>query len=148
MALVHEMLYRSSDLAEIDFSAYIRALVEDILKAGHDESTAISVTFETDECLLDINKYIKLRLIVNEIIANSLKHVHGPRQSSTLCGLNCSDFVTLTIGDDGTGISGNPSENTFGLRLVQILCKQLNATLETSCDNELLTAYDFREVRL
>jgi PAS domain S-box-containing protein len=144
MALVHEMLYRSSDLAEIDFSAYIRALVEDILKVGRDESTAISVTFETDECLLDINKCIPLGLIVNEIVANSLKHAFTGRDKAQLyVGLNCSDFVTLTIGDDGAGISGNPSENTFGLRLVQILCKQLNATLETNYDNGLLYSIRF-----
>ena len=74
MALIHEELYMSADLARIDFVGYIRRLTEHLFESFGVGAERIDLTIEIDDVLLPIDKAIPLGLIVNELVSNSLKY--------------------------------------------------------------------------
>ncbi len=73
MALIHEKLYQSQDLANIDFSDYIESLAHHLFHSY--TANPDLVTLKTDvDVSLDIDHAIPCGLIVNELLSNALKH--------------------------------------------------------------------------
>ncbi len=152
IALVHEKLYRSHNLAEIAFDEYLRSLAHELLISQGIESSRIQVRFDTEPILLAIDKAIPLGLIVNELLTNSIKHaftnggcgtirigLRGRREfhfsgvktdSGTL--YRCSAYE-LSIEDDGVGMRlpgpAAPAKS-LGMQLVTMLASQLRAELK------------------
>lgn len=139
MALVHEQLYQSKDLAHIDFRAYLGSLVDDVLASGRTSSASVSV--DADEAYLDINAAIPCGLIVNELVTNCLKHAFAGRSGGRIdVGLRLThdgEYV-LTVADDGVGF---PVDCDFrelpslGMQLVASLVAQLQGTIEMSSES-------------
>ena len=134
MALVHEMLYRSGDFEKISFPGYLRSLASVI--AGTYNRRDIVLTVEADEVVMDIEASIPLGLIVNEILNNAYNHAFPDGRAGKIllrfnmdpdCGIN-----TLVVQDDGIGIpfpDNLDQYKTMGLKVVQILCHQIEGTL-------------------
>lgn len=74
MALIHEKLYQSRDLARIDFAEYIRNLTGHLLDSYRGRTGAIDLKIHVEEVSLGIDKAIPCGLIINELVSNSLKH--------------------------------------------------------------------------
>ena len=74
MALIHETLYQSKDLAKIDFSAYIQKLTSNLIHSHRIEPHAIHTKTNIENVIGDINMAIPCGLIINELVSNSLKH--------------------------------------------------------------------------
>ena len=83
MAMIHEMLYQSSDLASINFSKYIQNLVQDLFYS-HCAKSNIKPIIDVKQVFLNIETAIPCGLIINELVSNSLKYAfpvasgHGP----------------------------------------------------------------------
>jgi len=71
MALVHEALYRSDDIGDVDVGAYIKELITLIERAYAYTKT---VTIYTDSVSLPLEKILRLGTILNELYTNSIKH--------------------------------------------------------------------------
>jgi len=133
MALIHERLYRSEDLAFIDFKEYLQRLIVGIADTYNRRDIVINVDMEP--LSLDINKGIPCGLIVNELASNSLKHAfpEGRNGKITLCiNKNNAGQNILTIADNGIGFpAGIDFKNTssLGMQLVTVLTGQLNGTI-------------------
>ncbi len=139
MAMIHEKLYQSDDLAVIDFNEYTRDLVSTILTSHRDlsVSSGISVSFNIQNLLLDINTAIPCGLILNELISNALKHAFTPGVKGSLSvDLVSEDSCRykLTVKDSGKGFPEKPdfkNLNTMGLKLVYTLAtRQLNGSID------------------
>jgi two-component sensor histidine kinase len=136
MALIHEKLYRSEDLARIDFKEYLHGLVQGIADTYKRHDVHLSV--EMESIALDVNVGIPCGLIVNELISNSLKHAFPKgRKGLIRVGINKNregNYV-LTVEDNGIGF---PAEKDFrktsslGLRLVNVLTGQICGTIALS----------------
>ncbi|MEE8358125.1 MAG: PAS domain S-box protein, partial [Candidatus Hydrothermarchaeales archaeon] len=74
MALVHEKLYQSKDLANIDFSDYIEDLTNNLFMVYEANASKIALKIDVKDVSLGINAAIPCGLIINELISNSLKH--------------------------------------------------------------------------
>ena len=74
IALIHEKLYRSHNLAEIAFDEYLRALTENLFTSYGVAAGRITIIYEMEPILFTIEKAIPLGLIVNELVTNALKH--------------------------------------------------------------------------
>ncbi len=136
MALIHEKLYRSKDMASIDFKEYLQGLAQGI--SGTYKRHDVRVSVDMDSLALDVNVGIPCGLIVNELVSNSLKYAFpGGRTGTIRLGIdkNGAGNHVLTVADNGIGF---PPEVDFrntaslGLKLVNVLTGQIHGTLELS----------------
>ena len=74
MALVHEKLYQSENLANIKFNEYIKVLAHELVQSYGANTDRIAVELDVDEIFLDIDTAIPCGLIINELVSNALKH--------------------------------------------------------------------------
>lgn len=141
MALVHEKLYQSHDLANVDFNAYIQSLVMSLIRSYGVLADAIAVNTSVENVSLSLDTAVPCGLLINELISNVLKHAfprldRSPgRKGELTVRLRPvgQDTFELIVRDNGIGM---PPEvdvahpETFGLKLIATLAKQLRGTLE------------------
>jgi len=146
MALVHEKLYRSDDLANVDFCEYIRSLGRHLFMSYGINSTAIDLDVSVRDVFLDINTSIPCGLIINELISNSLKHAFSGREQGKIRVVLQSDRngkFKLVVSDDGVGLPKGldvTQTESLGLQLVTMLVEQLQGTL--NLDNNEGTSFE------
>lgn len=134
MALIHEKLYQSEDMAHIDFGEYLMSLSE-MLSTFHREKSNVRVILECDSVFLEIDTAISLGLIVNELVSNCFKHAF-PMGTEGMIGINLSrvpEGYLLEVSDNGVGLPDNfdiKNTNSLGLQIVQTLTIQLRGSLE------------------
>jgi two-component sensor histidine kinase len=135
MALVHEQLYQSTDLAHIQAAGYVQQLGNQLLRSFQSATAAVHVRFAIDDIRLDIDRAIPLGLIVNELVSNSLKHAFPNNLAGeiwvTLHG-DSTGALTLTVGDSGIGMPPSLDmihTESLGLQLVQALAQQVSGDL-------------------
>ena len=93
--------------------------------------------FEMEDLSLRGEHAIPCALIVNELVANSLKHAFPNGADGTIrveFRLGSENSALLSVGDNGIGIpSGLDLENrsSLGVQLVRTLVKQLEGRLES-----------------
>lgn len=134
MAMIHEKLYQSESLSQIDFAKYIRELVSSINDTYNLESRDIEINYDIEEVILDVNKAIPCGLILNELVTNSYKHAFKGRESGSITiELNKEqDNVKLKVRDDGDGLPDDfklEEEQGLGMTLVKTLQRQLDGEL-------------------
>ena len=144
MALLHEKLYQSKDLAMIEFGDYIRKLVYGLFHTYAVSSDTIILKINAENIYLDINTAIPCGLIINELVSNSLKHAfpedkgwnkNGETKGQIYIKLTShkKDNFTLIIRDNGVGFPKDldfRSTQTLGLQLVNTLVKQLEGSIK------------------
>ncbi len=140
MAMVHEKLYQSADLARVEFADYAQTLLNYLWRAQGAASLGVRLTTDLAPVSLPVNAAVPCGLILNELVGNALKHAfsgpNGGRVTVSLCN-DATGRVRLGVRDNGTGL---PPEldwrqaKSLGLRLVQMLAGQLHATVETKSD--------------
>jgi PAS domain S-box-containing protein len=140
IALVHEKLYRSDDLAKINFSEYIPSLVSSLLDSYNISSHPVHISMNIESILLDIDIAIPCGLIINELVSNALKHAFPETCEHREICINFHDesenTVSLTIQDNGMGLPDNfdiRKTRSLGLKLVQGLVMQLEGILKIDC---------------
>ena len=134
MALVHEKLYQSSDLARVDIADYVSDLCSDLESLSADGSD-LSLELDTDELKAGVNFAIPFGLIVNELVTNAIKHARpqsGPPVVKVRMRVT-GDGTELVVSDNGPGLPPEFDATTgasLGLKLVQSLAAQLDGRLE------------------
>jgi PAS domain S-box-containing protein len=134
MALIHERLYRSTDLKRIDFGDYIQTLSNDLYHTYMPEEGRIDLNMDLENLMVDINTTVPLGLIVNELITNSMKHAfkNGEGEINIIFHKKGDEF-TLIIGDNGVGLPADidfKNTETLGLQLVNNLTTQIDGIIE------------------
>ncbi|MBN3874025.1 sensor histidine kinase [Nostoc sp. JL33] len=141
MALIHDKLYQSKDLASINFAEYIQDLITNLLNSYKLNSTAINLKIKIEDVFLVSDAAILCGLIINELISNSLKHAFNQRESGEICIEFCSlkaNLFTLTISDNGVGFPKDfdfQTTESLGLRLIKGLTNQLRGNIDFSNNN-------------
>ena len=136
MAFIHEKLYQSPDLAQVDFEDYLKTLTSSLYHsyAGHQDGIALWV--DAKDVTIDIDRAMTCGLIINELVSNSLKYAFpNGRQGEIRIEMRTEmdDRYIMSIDDNGiglpTGLDFNNS-TSLGLRLVNMFVRQLKGTLE------------------
>lgn len=139
MALIHEKLYQSEDLARVDFSEYIRNLAAYLFRSYEVHAGAVALGVEAEDVLLGVDTAIPCGLIINELVSNSLKHAFpGGGVGSINIRLRPADAgrLTLTVADDGVGLPDGfdvSRTSSLGLQLVNTLARQLGGEVLVGC---------------
>jgi two-component sensor histidine kinase/DNA-binding NarL/FixJ family response regulator len=135
MALIHEQLYRAGNLAEVDFAEYLRELVPHLARSYSACAAAVELKIEAAKVLLPVDVAIPCGLIVNELIANALKHgfPNGRKGSIQVCLSEKDRDTTLQVRDNGIGFPAAVDfrqSRSLGLQLVCTLTSQLRGTID------------------
>ena len=140
MALAHEQLYQSKNLAEISIKGYVENLVGQIQEIFVTPGQAIDCLLAVEDLDLDITKVVPCGLMITELLSNAYKHafVDGRSGQVTISMKSSTGQIELAVTDNGIGW---PDEldyrqpKTLGLQLVKALTNQLNGTLELERSN-------------
>jgi len=141
MALVHEKLYQSSDLARIDFAEYVRGLLGYLWRAHGATAADIRLTLDLEPLSLPVVTAVPCGLILNELAGNALKHAFRGRSDghvtvSLKAGVH--GRIRLCVHDNGVGLpTGFDWRHThsMGLHLVRLLSGQLGADVEIGSED-------------
>ncbi len=148
ISLLHETLYRSSDLSRIDVKVYLEELAGSLTES-FDTGRDVQLAVRAEDVHLDIDKAISCGLIVNELVTNCFKHAfptpipggslgngHGPGKLVNIQVEHVGESeLELMVQDNGIGLPDEISVDraqSLGLRLVNVLCSQLKGTLSIS----------------
>jgi len=135
MALIHQQLYRSGTLGQINFAEYLRDLATRVVRSSQVGQGHLALEISAEEVYLPIETAIPCGLLLHELLSNCVRHgFPGDRSGTigvTLSGIPQCPFV-LTVRDDGVGLPPGLDVSTtasLGLRLVHLLAAQLHGTL-------------------
>ncbi len=135
MALIHERLYRSTDLTRVDFGEYIRQLADDLYRNYKVSGADIRLDLAVDVPPLPLDLAIPCGLLLNELMSNCFKHAF-PAAAEGCIRVDLRPAAdgtnVLTVADDGAGFPvGTDFRNThsFGLQLVNTLVEQLDGEI-------------------
>jgi len=136
MALIHEALYQSRDLSNIDFGEYVKKLMSHLRNSYAERPDLVAQDIQIDPEPIGIESAIACGLILNELVTNAFKHAFPQEQKGTLTvhfhrldENNCK----LVIGDNGVGMPETinwENSSSMGFRIVRVLSQQLQAKLE------------------
>ncbi|HZX10356.1 MAG TPA: PAS domain S-box protein, partial [Acidobacteriota bacterium] len=132
MALIHEKLYKSQDLARINLGHYIQNFVTHLFHTYEVDTSRIKMSMDTENVQVDINTAIPCGLILNEMVSNAIKHAFPSGQKgevSIRLGKNEEGKINLSVKDNGRGLPREVNLNnpkSLGLQLIKDLTKQLN----------------------
>jgi PAS domain S-box-containing protein len=135
IALIHENLYHSDDLAHINFEAYVKGLITDLFDSYGINSSKIKMDINIEEVTLGIETAIPCGLIINELVSNSLKHGFNDIETGLIkIELKKVDTInfTLIVQDTGSPFPNKLdvlSNDSLGLELIKNLVDQLDADL-------------------
>jgi PAS domain S-box-containing protein len=135
IALVHEKLYESQDLENINFSDYINSLVDDIYSSYGVDTNRIAKHIQVENIFLDIDTATSCGLIINELVSNSIKHAYpGGKEGMIKIDIQPDDNgIEMIITDDGIGLpKGVNFDNTdsLGLQLVKTLTAEIDGKID------------------
>lgn len=140
MALIHEKLYQSKDISQINLREYVESMVSDLLYSYERESRIIEADLDIEDILMNIDTAVPCGLIINELVSNSLKYAfpddHGTVKIH-LRRLNDERYC-LKVSDDGIGLPEDfdtekiEKIDTLGLQIVNNLVNQIEGVLRIS----------------
>lgn len=138
MALIHEKLYQTDDMARLNFADYAASLLHSLWNSHDVLAEKVKLNLELAPVMLTIETAVPCGLILNELASNAFKHAFpSNNESEVTVGLEhdaATDTACLWVCDNGVGLPVGldwRQSPSLGLRLVQILTGQLRGTVET-----------------
>jgi len=133
MSLIHQKLYQSEDIKNIDMDVYIPELIH-YLKDAFESRTHIRFQLDIEKIKLGVSQAIPISIVINEAVTNSLKYAFPGSQNGTISITmqQKGNEIILIIHDDGIGINLSPLETpseSLGLKLIKGLSEDIHAVL-------------------
>ncbi|MFK7799154.1 MAG: PAS domain-containing protein [Aureispira sp.] len=142
MAIVHELLYQSNNLAKLNYKDYLKKLSQYLISSIKGLNNKVELKLDVGNIKLSIDTAIPLGLLINEVITNSLKY-GIPEDNAGCISIKIYEAVEdkkrskkpsfiLEIGDDGVGFPNTVNyrnSKSLGLKLIHNLTRQLEGTI-------------------
>lgn len=150
MALIHEKMYQSKNLVNIDIAGYIDELIRTLIDA-YDSNKSIRLKSDVGAIEFKIDTIVPLGLILSEIVSNSLKYAFDGRDEGEITvsmkkiGNN---LFSLEVGDNGSGIPADvhfKTTESLGMMLIRMLVEQLNGEVTILSEKGTHYKITFRE---
>ncbi|MEO6303475.1 MAG: histidine kinase dimerization/phosphoacceptor domain -containing protein, partial [Bacteroidia bacterium] len=140
MALIHEMLYASSNFSNIKLEEYSTSIFDRLKNTYNKPFVKFELSIPKDFSF-EIDIMIPIGLIMNEVMSNSFKYAFSKNKGKIFISLHKN---SLTIGDNGQGLPKNFDKNekeSFGIQLIHLLADQIDAVL--TIDRKKGSAFTF-----
>ncbi len=144
IALVHEVLYQTEDLAEVDFEKYARRLIEHILMMS-DLKEQIVVELQVVKSSFSLERMVQLGIIINELVTNSVKHAFLQKDGRIEMRLTDDAGYYLTYTDSGGDVADLQTildGDSLGLSLIRLTTEQMQGSM--TLENRGALHYGFR----
>jgi two-component sensor histidine kinase len=148
MALVHEKLYQSQNLSEIDAESYIKEIAESLI-ANMVLGDRVQLELDVATLSINIDYAVPLGLVINEIVTNSVKHAFPDKRRGVVTielKRSPKKEIELFIGDDGVGLPPRfdvLNSTSFGMQIITSLVRmQLSGTIKV--DRSSGTGYSIK----
>jgi PAS domain S-box-containing protein len=152
MSLVHEKLYQSQRLSQINLDEYIRDLAELLVKTYQINQEQVSIEFDLQKIPVLIDTAIPCGLVLNELISNSLKHAFEEGKSGQISirlQREQTNEILLSVSDNGSGLPAGidlEDSQSFGLQSITAIVEhQLQGQLHFENQEGLLCQMRFRD---
>jgi PAS domain S-box-containing protein len=134
MSLVHEHLYRSPSLSEVDFGEYTRSLAEQFASSQGEARDRIHLMVEAPKITVPAEIALPAGMVITELLSNAFKHAFpGQRTGSVTVRITrTKSAFAVSVEDDGIGMGAETSlgnADGFGLKMVRSLSQQLKGKL-------------------
>ena len=129
MSLIHNRLYKSHNLLEVNFEEYIKELVAEINSSYPSVSSRITISMHVNDVLLNVNHAVPCGLILNELLTNCYKHAFKNRSEGhiDIQFVNNNSHFKMQIKDNGIGLPIDYNKrSSLGISVIQSLCIQLH----------------------
>ena len=151
IALIHENLYQSTDISNIDFKNYLEILIDDIMYSYKVDRKMIKTVLDLNDYELGIETAIPVGLIINELVSNALKHAFKSGEMGEIKIIldKQDDTYTLTVQDNGVGLPDDilpENSKSLGLMLVNALVTQLEGKISFEVKNGTSFKIIFKEL--
>lgn len=153
MSLIHQNLYQSEHLSNVDIENYLRELVVYLSEMFVGQDKSIDVEVQASNIQFDIDTAIPLGLIVNELVSNAYKYAFDKRNSGKIKikikSINEVDYE-LDVNDDGKGLPTDfdpKKSKSLGLKLVSILSRQLRGTMTFNSNSGTSFVVKFKDIK-
>ncbi|MCG6551846.1 MAG: PAS domain S-box protein [Candidatus Magnetominusculus sp. LBB02] len=141
MALIHDKLYKSTNMSKLNFSEYIQDLMAELYATYEHCSVAFKVDIDPD-LDIDIDIAIPCGLIINELITNSIKYAFAGRND----GVIWVSFIRhedgkyiFSVADNGVGFPADKiikTSKSLGLQLVNdLITRKLKGSIDINSTN-------------
>lgn len=151
MAIIHEKLYQSKDLSQINFADYIESLVSNLFYSYNANNTEIKPVYEVEDLSLNIDTAVPCGLIISELVSNSLKYAFPTKKiGEILISLKFRDNkYELIVRDNGVGMPEFDVEklDSLGLLLVFNLTEQLDGEITINREHGTEFIIHFEEMK-
>lgn len=133
MAIIHEKLYQSTDLAKIKIYDYIKKITSNLLDS-YQVNNNIEIKLNIENFYLKIDTTIICGLIINELVSNSIEHAFTDNNQGKIkiifSNLGNNQYL-LNVSDNGVGITKDyfNQEQSIGLQLVWNLVEQIEGSI-------------------
>ena len=150
MALVHEELYRSTNLSRVCLGEYVRDLLPRLFGNG-DSQPRVVRHLHLGEACVPIEQAVPAGLIINELLTNAYKHAFAGRGTGELTIIveASDDTIVIAVRDNGPGLPDDFSmEQTasLGMQLVCNLTRQLRGEIAAQNDGGAVFTLRFQRV--
>jgi len=132
MSMIHQKLYQNDNLSQIKIGDYLDELVHEIMNLSITKQS-IHYEINTEVGKIGIKTLIPVGLLVNELVANSMKHAfneHGNARIKIEIQKEEENRLRITYSDNGTWKKPQSGNSSFGLILIDTLIEQLEGTKE------------------
>lgn len=141
MALVHQLLYESNNMSEINLADFLKNLMSLSVSTYGIDKKGIELELDAaaQQISMDVQRMIPCGLVINELILNAIKHAFPGRQDGKvrISVASGSDDIRITVADNGCGLPENFEWNGkggLGSQLIPMFVHQLRGELSTSSD--------------
>jgi two-component sensor histidine kinase len=145
MAMVHEQLYQTKNLARIEFGRYVQQLTAELLYTFGSHARGVQLKISIPSVMLDVSTAIPCGLIVNELVTNALKHAFPDVKTKGGTDKSAKKQVLirmtqlknrqweLFVKDNGIGLPGNlqlRETESLGMKIVTSLVDQIDGKIK------------------
>jgi two-component sensor histidine kinase len=138
LALVHEQLFQCDSSAQLNFTDYVQSLLAKLYRAYSVNPDRVKLVTQIEPLRLKADDAMNCGLILNELLANALKHAFpDDRQGCIRIRLRRTSptRVECSVTDDGIGLPPKfryQDVTTLGLSLVPLLVSQMGGNLRVT----------------
>lgn len=136
MSSIHEKLYQSKTLTDVDFKAFAEDLIHRISASMQGQDKDIKLHMDIRPGELNVNIAIPCGLILNELISNCYEHAFNKLKEGNIW-VEFRPYVgnryLLQVKDDGVGISEEliiKKRTSLGITLIHSLTSQIKGDIE------------------